>query len=220
MEARELSDAAFDFEYAKIKARFLKEEDAIEFADKYDDLEARLGENQDLFLMISRAAMMGEDFKRAKTYLSKAIKTGEINNQLLHQRAELAYNELVTTQFGGLPDEQAKTFVTDEKLAKAIKYFEEALMLKEGDRKMDMHLLDLLGRSSSPVSEASMKAVERNYDLHLKPNNLSEYISVANVMARQGQKIRACDNYIYAKGRVDEYKDKNKNIPNRLKHFI
>lgn len=211
MDAREMSDAAFDFAYAKTKTNFLKKKDAIKFADKYDDLEATLGDNQDLYLMISQAAMMGEDYKRAKTYLTKAIKTGKINSQLLHQRADLAYHKLVSEQFEDMPDDAAKIFKTDKALAKAVQYFEEAFMLKEGNRTIDMHLLDLLGRSSSPVSDASMKAVERNYNLHLKPNNVGEYISVANVMARQGQKIRACDNYTYAKGRVEGYEDKTKN---------
>lgn len=211
IEAREISDTAFNFAYAKTKANFLKKKDAIKFADKYENFESALGDNQDFLLMISQAAMMGEDYKRAKTYLTKAIKTGKINSQLLHQRADLAYHKLVSEQFEGIPDNQVKIFKTDKALAKAVQYFEEAFMLKEGNRTMDMHLLDLLGRSSSPVSEASMKAVERNYNLHLKPSNVGEYISVANVMARQEQKIRACDNYTYAKGRVEGYEDRNVN---------
>jgi len=110
---------------------------------------------QDLYLMISQAAMMGEDYKRAKTYLTKAIKTGKINSQLLHQRADLAYHKLVSEQFENVPDDAVKIFKTDKALSKAVQYFEEAFMLKEGNRTIDMHLLDLLGRSSSPVSEAS-----------------------------------------------------------------
>lgn len=211
ISVRELSKPEIDFAFAKAKANYLKKKDALKFAKKYENLEAVLGENQGYFLMMSQAAMMGEDYQMAKTYLTKAIKTGKINSQLLHQRADLAYHKLVSEQFENMPDDQAKIFETDTDLAKAVQYFEEAFMLKEGNRTMDMHLLDLLGRSSSPVSEASMKAVERNYNLHLKPSNVSHYISVANVMARQGQKMLACDNYTYAKGRVDGYEDKEKN---------
>jgi hypothetical protein len=78
----------------------------------------------------------------------------------------------------------------------------------------------LLGRSEAAISEESLKAVERTADLFLKPENIGQYISVANVMARAGKTMVACDNFNYAKGRVDGYDDKDKNDDYaRLKHF-
>jgi len=211
MEVNELSDAAFDFAFAKVRTNFLDKKDATKFVREFEDLEATLGENQDLFLMISQAAMVGEDYAKAKKYLSKAIKTGEINSRLLHLRADIAYHKLVTEQFEDLPDEAPKIFAEDKELDRAIQYFEEAFMLEKGNRTMDTHLLSLLGRSSATVSDEAMKAVERSSKNHLKPDDVEQYISVANVMARADQKMRACDNYIYAKGRVDGYEDKDKN---------
>ena len=211
MEVNKISDDAFDFAFAKAKTNFLAKKDAIKFAEKYEGLEATLGENQDLFLMISQAAMVGEDYAKAKKYLSKAIKTKNINSRLLNLRADLAYHKLVTEQFEDLPDEAPKIFVADKELDKAIQYFEEAFMLEKGNRTMDTHLLSLVGRSTASLSDDVMKAVERSYNNHLKPDDVAEYISVANVMARSDQKLRACDNYRYAKGRVESYEDKEKN---------
>ncbi len=214
IDVREISDDALDFAFAKAQTNFLEKKDALKFARAHTELEASLGQNQELFLMIAQAAMIGEDYTLAKKYLSKAIKTGEINTQLLHLRADIAYHKLVTEQFEGMADEAPKLFALNKDLDKAIQYFEEAFMLKEGDRTMDTHLLSLLGRSSAAVSDTAMKAVERSYNLHLKPDDVGDYISVAHVMARANQTLRACDNYLYAKGRVEEYEDKDKNDDN------
>jgi len=46
-------------------------------------------------------------------------------------------------------------------------------------------------------------------EFYLKQDNVGEYLSVANVLARAGKMLRACDNYRYAKGRIDSYDDKD-----------
>lgn len=211
IKVRTVSDETLDFAFSKAKMNFMKKKQAGKMTRKFEALEPVLGDNQQLFLMIAEAAMIGEDYAKAKKYLSKAIKTGKINSDLLRLRADIAYHKLVTEQFEDLPDETPKIFASGKELNRAIQYFEEAFMLEEGNRTMDTHLLSLLGRSSAAVSADAMKAVERSYTNHLKPDDVGEYISVANVMARADQKIRACDNYRYAKGRVESYEDKGTN---------
>lgn len=220
IKTRELSDAEFDFAFLQARLNFLDKKDATKLTAKLETMEADLQQNQDLFLLISALAMRSDDYGKAKTYLSKAIRTKKITSELLNLRAELPYQKMWFEQFEDLSDEQPKIFETNAEVTKAVQYFEEALLLDEGNRATNLRLLSLLGRSEAAISEESLKAVERTADLFLKPENIGQYISVANVMARVGKTMVACDNFNYAKGRVDGYDDKDKNDDYaRLKHF-
>jgi len=189
----------------------LKKKDATKLREKFESLEAVLGKNQELFLMISQTAMIEGDFDKAKQYLSKAIKAGDISSALVNLRADIAYHKLWSEQFDEIKGNQAKLFETTPALEKTVRYFEEALMLDERHRETNMHLLSLLGRSDAAVSETALKSVELTSEIFLKPHNVGEFISVANVMARAKQTSRACDNYRYAKNAVQGHDDKVEN---------
>lgn len=207
----ELSDAQFELAYAKAQLSFLRKKDAAKFEKKLAKIAPTFGENAEFSLLQAEAAMINKDYERARSYLSKAIRGGEMSSHLLRLRGDIIYQKLWSEQFGSLEKGEAKTFKTDPELMKAVKYFEDALTLDSSNKTSNLHLLSLLGRSNAAVSAKSLKAVERSYERFLNTGSIGEYLSVANVMARTGKPLRACDNYRYAKGRIDGYEDKDIN---------
>jgi len=208
---RDLTDEEMELSFARVKLNFIDKKSAVKLDKKLENLESSLGQLPDLLLIRAESAMISEDYEKAANYISQAIKTSEINSRLLRLRGDIAYHKLWSEQFGKLADNQAKVFQKNKDLYTAIKYFEDALLLDSANATTNLHLLSLLGRSDAQVSSAGFKAVERSYELLLKPDDVGEYISVANIMARTGKMQRACDNYRYIKGRIEDYKDKSVN---------
>lgn len=211
MTVRTLTDEELELAFAKAKLNFLDKKSAQKLDKKLEKLEVSMGKTADLTLLRAEAAMMGEDYAKATNYVSELIKSSQTNSNLLRLRADIAYHKLWTEQFEKLDDNHVKIFQDNANLNAAIQYFEEALLLDETNKTSNLHLLTLLGRSNARVSNAGLEAVKRSYELHLKPDNVGQYLSVASVMARTGKLQRACDNYRYVKGRVDGYKDKDVN---------
>lgn len=206
-----LTDQEFELAFAKARINFLDKKSVKKFEKQLINLEAELGQRADLKLLLAEAAMISESYNSARQHLSAAIKHAEIDSNLLRLRGDIQYHKLWSEQFGKLQKYEAKIFRMDDHLRRAVKYFEEALILDNSNKTSNLHLLSLLGRSKADVSHSALQSVERTYELYLKPNDIGEYIDIANVMARTGRKLRACDNYKYVKGRVEDYEDKNVN---------
>ena len=211
MTVQELTDEELDLAFAKANLNFLDEKTIVKFDKKLEKLQAKLGKREDLTLLRSEAAMLGKDYKKADHLMSELISTAGKNSNVLRLRADIAYHKLWTEQFEGLEKSQAKIFQQSADLQSAIQYFEDALIADKTNKTSNLHMLDLLGRSQAKITAVAMRAVERTNEFYLKQDNVGEYLSVANVLARAGKMLRACDNYRYAKGRIDSYDDKDVN---------
>lgn len=211
VEVRELTDAEAELAFARGQFNFLDRKAAMKLGQRLEKLEASLGETSDFALITAEIAMLAENYDKAIMYINRAIKMSDVNINLLRLRADIHYHKLWTESFASLADDEARILKDTPQLQAVIKYFEDALTLDQTDKTSTTHMLSLLGRSNANVSETGLNAVERSSNLHLKPNNVGEYLSVANVMARTGRDVRACDNYRYVKGRIDGYEDKTVN---------
>jgi len=211
VEVRELTDAEAELAFARGQFNFLDKKAAMKLGQRLEKLEASLDETNDFALITAEIAMLAENYDKAIMYINRAIKMSDVNINLLRLRADIHYHKLWTESFASLADDEARILKDTPQLQTVIKYFEDALTLDQTDKTSTTHMLSLLGRSNANVSETGLNAVERSSNLHLKPNNVGEYLSVANVMARTGRDVRACDNYRYVKGRIDGYEDKTVN---------
>ena len=197
--------------YAEGQQNFMSKKTAKSLLKKFDKISGPLSSSPDVLFGKGHSAMFLEDYDRAKNYVSQGLEQSPKNIEMLSLWGDIHYHELTdaASKATSKGDIMRLSGAFDAK--PVITHFENALSVDPDDFTAVTHLVNLYGRSNSPLSPIGKKAAERMAQSYLRPSDVGAHLDLANIYMQNIDNRIACAFYGIAKARVSTYDDKKVN---------